>query len=653
MEDSEKEEIRRRIDIVELISPYSPLKRTGRTLKGLCPFHQEKTPSFNVDPDRGRYKCFGCDESGDIFTFLMKAEGLTFAEAIEKLADKAGVTLSRRGMDREQSARLQNEKDRLYNANALATRFFRDCLRRDELPRKYVEGRGLVHETLEAHQIGWAPDDWSQLAGFLARNGVLAEDAVKAGLVFQNNHGNDYTDRFRARLIFPIFDTQERIVAFGGRLIEAKENAPKYLNSPETPIFVKSALLYGLNRARKSVQTEDKVLVVEGYMDVVACHQAGIENVVATLGTSLTERHIDLLRRYTKNVTLCFDADAAGERAALKAADLFRAAGQEFTLKILVLPNGDDPDSMLKRGDAPAFRRAIDGALTVPEFQLQAMSVRFDLKEDAGRLEYLRAAVPILAGIPSSLDRDRLVRKLAPYHPSYASGGSRAEESIREEIRRHQPFGPRDSDDYFGASPAPRQNAPYAPRFGRNGSQGNSPQTWGSGGSYNGQGSRHKGNWRNQPPPLPTPPPEARQSHRPAIAAAEELLVRAFLSDEWSRYAAKKLDGKAAARLLTDPHAVALAGALEELLVGHIAPSQAVAQLSDESLIDFADRYLMGEFDEPLSAEVIDGCIDTLYRKKIQTERREQLSSAPPTDDEALRRWAESAQATKRGEAQK
>ena len=650
MEDSEKEEIRRRIDIVELISAYSPLKQAGGRYKGICPFHQERTPSFTVDPVLGRWHCFGaCSEGGDIFKFLMKAEGLTFPEAVEKLATKAGVTLSRRGMDREQSARLQNEKDRLYNANALAARFFRDCLRRDELPRKYVAGRGLVHETLEAHQIGWAPDDWSQLAGFLARNGVLAEDAVKAGLVFQNNHGNDYTDRFRARLIFPIFDTQERIVAFGGRLIEAKENAPKYLNSPETPVFIKSALLYGLNRARKSVQAEDKVLVVEGYMDVVACHQAGIENVVATLGTSLTERHIDLLRRYTKNVTLCFDADAAGERAALKAADLFRAAGQEFTLKILVLPNGDDPDSMLKRGDAPAFRRAIDGALTVPEFQLQAMSVRFDLKEDSGRLEYLRAAVPVLAGIPSSLDRDRLVRKLAPYHPSYASGGSRAEESIREEIRRHQPFGPRDSDDYFGGTPAPKPNAPYAPRVGGN----SSPQAWGTGGSQFGQGGRSRGNWRNQPPPLPTPPPEARQAHRPAIAAAEELLVRAFLSDEWSRYTAKKLDGKAAARLLTDPNAVALAGALEELLVGHIAPSQAVAQLRDESLIDFADRYLMGEFDEPLSAEVIDGCIDTLYRKKIQTERRELLDTAPPSSDEALRKWAESAQATKRGEAPK
>lgn len=638
MEDSEKEEIRRRIDIVELISAYSPLKRAGRTLKGLCPFHQEKTPSFNVDPERGRYKCFGCDESGDIFTFLMKAEGLTFAEAIEKLADKAGVTLSRRGMDREQSARLQNEKDRLYNANALAARFFRDCLRRDDAPRKYVEGRGMVHETLEAHQIGWAPDDWSQLSGFLARNGVLAEDAVKAGLVFQNNHGNDYTDRFRARLIFPIFDTQERIVAFGGRLIEPKENAPKYLNSPETPVFVKSALLYGLNRARKSVQTQDKVLVVEGYMDVVACHQAGIENVVATLGTSLTERHIDLLRRYTKNVTLCFDADAAGERAALKAADLFRAAGPEFTLKILVLPSGDDPDSMLRRGDAPAFRRALDTALTVPEFQLQAMAARFDLKEESGRLEYLRAAVPILAGIPSSLDRDRLVRKLAPYHPSYASGGSRAEESIREEIRRHQPFGPRDSDEFFTPPPPNNggrnwQNGARPPRPGG----GNRPHYWGNGGNS----------------PLPTPPPEARQAHRSAVSAAEEILVRALLDDEWSRFTAKAFGEGGAARYLTEPRAVALAEALAVLLVGHIAPSQAVAQLRDESLIDFADRYLMGEFEEPLSAEVIDGCLQTIVRHRVDVRRREQLSATPPSSDDALRSWAESAQATKRGEAAK
>jgi DNA primase len=634
VEDGEKEEIRRRIDIVELISAYSPLKKTGGRYKGLCPFHQEKTPSFTVDPVLGRWHCFGgCSEGGDIFKFLMKAEGLTFPEAVEKLAARAGVTLTRRGMDKETSARLSNEKDRLYNANAMAARFFADCLRRDAGPREYCQRRKLTHETLEAFQIGWAPEDWSQLAGFLQRNGVRADDAEKAGLIFPSRRGDGYTDKFRARLMFPILDAQERIVAFGGRLIESIEGAPKYLNSPETPIFSKSAILYALNRARKAIQTEDRVLVVEGYMDAVACHQAGIENVVATLGTSLTERHVEVLRRYTKTVTLCFDADAAGERAALRSADLFRAAGPEFTLKVLVLPPGDDPDSMLSRGDAPAFRRAFDSALTVPEFQLQAMIPRFELKEESGRIEYLRAAIPILAGIPSSLERDRLIRKLAPNHPSYASGGSRAEESIREEIRRHQPFGPRDSDDFFeGGNTPPPQRRPY------NG---------GSNRYSNGNGGRGNSNWRDRnTPPLPTPPPEAGKVKRSAVAQAEETLLRALLSDEWSIFTARRLGSESARQLLSDPRAVALLDDLQILLVGHVTPSQAVGQLKDEELADFATAYLLGEFTDPLNEDAIEGCIERLVKDRLQKATRA-IASTGNLDDDALRRWSQGAKSLK------
>ncbi len=634
MEDGEKEEIRRRIDIVELISAYSPLKKTGGRYKGLCPFHQERTPSFTVDPVLGRWHCFGgCAEGGDIFKFLMKAEGLTFPEAVEKLAAKAGVALTRRGMDKETSARLSNEKDRLYSANALAAQFFRECLRRDSGPRTYCERRKLAYETLDAFQIGWAPDDWSQLANYLLRNGVRAEDAEKAGLIFPSRRGDGFTDKFRARLIFPILDAQERIVAFGGRLIESVEGAPKYLNSPETPVFSKSAVLYALNRARKAIQSDDKVLVVEGYMDAVACHQAGIENVVATLGTSLTERHVEVLRRYTKTVILCFDADAAGERAALRAADLFRAAGPEFTLKVLVLPPGDDPDSMLSRGDAPAFRRALDLALTVPEFQLQAMQPRFDLREESGRIEYLRAAIPILAQIPSSLERDRLIRKLAPNHPSYASGGSRAEESIREEIRRHQPFGPRDSDDFFEGN-APRR--PYSPRTGGGGAA----KEWGG----------QRGGWRNQPPPLPTPPPEAGKVKRSAVAQAEEVLLRALLSDEWSLFTAQRLGASSASQLLTDPRAVALLEALQPLLVGHVAPSQAVGQLRDESLIDFASTYLLGEFTDPLTGDGIEGCIERLVKDRLQKANRVLIEKPETLDNDALRRWSQSAKAIKQSD---
>ncbi|MGC4046704.1 MAG: DNA primase [Armatimonas sp.] len=650
MEDGEKEEIRRRIDIVELISAYTPLKKTGGKYKGLCPFHQEKTPSFNVDPISGRWHCFGgCGEGGDIFKFLMKAEGLTFPEAVEKLATRAGVTLVRRGMDKEASARLSNEKDRLYNANAIAARFFAECLRRDSGPRDYCNRRKLTHETIEAFQVGWAPDDWSQLANYLQRNGIRADDAEKAGLIRPNSRGDGYTDKFRARLMFPIVDAQERIVAFGGRLIENIEGAPKYLNSPETPVFSKSSILYALNRARKAIQADDRVLVVEGYMDAVACHQAGIENVVATLGTSLTERHVEVLRRYTKTVILCFDADAAGERAALRAADLFRSAGQEFTLKVLVLPPGDDPDSMLSRGDAPAFRRAFDSALTVPEFQLQAMQPRFDLKEESGRIEYLRAAIPILAGIPSSLERDRLIRKLSPNHPSYVSGGSRAEESIREEIRRHQPFGPRDADNFFDGQAAPRPQNQQQQRRPYNGNSGNSSyQGNGNGNGSYGNRNGSQGNWKNRyAPQLPTPPPEAGKVTRSAVAVAEETLLRALLSDEWSVFTARRMESASARELLSNPRAVELLEELQPLLVGHIMPSQAVNQLRNETLADFATVYLMGEFSEPLSEDAIDGCIERLVKNRVQQETRAVVNTTEKLDDEALRRWSQGTKAVK------
>lgn len=658
MEEGEKEEIRRRIDIVELISAYTPLKKNGTRYKGLCPFHQEKTPSFTVDPVLGRWHCFGgCSEGGDIFKFLMKADGLTFPEAVEKLATRAGVTLVRRGMDREASARLSNEKDRLYNANAIAARFFAECLRRDSGPRDYCNRRKLTHETIEAFQVGWAPDDWSQLASYLQRNGIRADDAEKAGLIRPNSRGDGFTDKFRARLMFPIVDAQERIVAFGGRLIENIEGAPKYLNSPETPVFSKSSILYALNRARKAIQADDRVLVVEGYMDAVACHQAGIENVVATLGTSLTERHVEVLRRYTKTVILCFDADSAGERAALRAADLFRSAGPEFTLKVLVLPAGDDPDSMLSRGDAPAFRRSLDSALTVPEFQLQAMQARFDLKEESGRIEYLRAAIPILAPIPSSLERDRLIRKLAPNHPSYASGGSRAEESIREEIRRHQPFGPRDSDDFFDGQAAPKpQNFQQRRPYGNNnggGYSGNGNSSYprngnGSGNYQNRNGGQ--GNWKNRyGPPLPTPPPEAGKVTRSAVAMAEETLLRALLSDEWSVFTAKRMESVSARELLSNPRAVELWESLQTLLIGHIMPSQAVNELKDEALADFAATYLMGDFAEPLTEDSIMGCLERLAKHRVRQETRAVIDTEEKEklDDEALRRWAQGTKAVK------
>ena len=638
MEPSEKEEIRARTDIVALISTYTPLRQTGRNFKGLCPFHQEKTPSFTVDPEKGRWHCFGaCSEGGDVFKFIEKAEGLTFPEAAERLAERAGIKLSR-GNDPE-AARRSDERDRLYAVNALAVRFFRETFARARLAQDYAAKRGLVHDTLEAFGIGFAPDDWSQLSDFLQRNAggntaAVMADAEKAGLVFPSRRGDGFTDKFRGRLMFPILDVQERVVAFGGRLLVPADNAPKYLNSPETPIFSKSRILYGLNRARKAIQEQDRVVVVEGYMDAVAAHQAGFEHVVATLGTSLTEEHIRLLGRYTKNVVLSFDADDAGVRAALRAASLFEAAGEGLTLRILALPPGEDPDSLLARGDAPRFRKAIETALSVPEFRLRSLETRYDLKTEEGRLALLREALPVLGEASSATERDRLLLRLAPLHPAYNSGGGRAEQTLRDELDAYlKRNGARGEPPLFSGPPVHlrgenvlqpgKRGGPAA--YGRG-----APRRWGA--------------------PVPAATEQLAPPRQTAAQAAEHVLLCALLSDEFCPLVRNDLQPED----FVDPQTVRLLDALLPLLSGGYAPSDALAQLVDDHLVEHAQLLTMRPDEEPLSAEVIADCLKVLEDNKRRHKIREiQAQVAPggegmPTpDDEQLRRWYQESRALK------
>jgi DNA primase len=667
MDRTEVEAVRSRTDIVELISGYTALKRAGSKWKGLCPFHQEKTPSFNVDPETGRWHCFGaCGVGGDCFKFLERAENLTFGEALQKLAARAGIQLAARGAtpaEREASARAQSEKDRIFAATGIAARFFRECFRRDRLAQEYARQRGLVHETLENFQIGYAPDDWSQLADFLYREKVHAEDAEKAGLIMASRRGDgSYTDRFRGRLMFPIVDVQERVVGFGGRLIVDKPDAPKYLNSPETPVFSKSRILYGLNRARKALagarsghEGESRILVVEGYMDVVAAHQAGIENVVATLGTAMTEEHVRLIRRYgVTNVVLSFDADEAGVKAALRAAELLAGAGEDLSLRVLSLPQGEDPDSLLRKGEAARFRRAIDSALTVPEFRLKGLEARADLHSDAGRIALLREAVAVIASVPSLLEQDVLIRRMSAYHPSYATNSLRAEESLRAEVQRAG-GGRQNADDGFGQVPPPeRRGGPTGYRRdyqnGANGNGGGGPRRWdGNGGKGGG------GRYGPQPrfvAPDPVPMPRDLQS---AAEKAEQTILRALLSDEWSPVLIRCLDGERLPALI-QPGATQLAAALWPLVSGNLAPSTAVRELADVELADYASALRMEDVSDPLSEAVIE---DALYRLgKYQYQRKQKQISTPfrpeeggdaaPSDEE-LRQWSERARTLKRG----
>jgi len=438
---SDIDEVRARTDIVSVIERYVTLKRSAGKLKGLCPFHQEKTPSFVVSPEIGRWHCFGsCSEGGDVFKFVQKIENLSFPEALERLALQANVTLTSRLTRGETPAGSlapvsnAGERERLYQINALALRFYREVLARSPVAREYLQERGLAHAVQGNFSLGFAADDWDGLSRFMTQKGASLADAEKAGLVAQGERG--YYDRLRGRLIFPIFDVQERPIAFGGRLLaEARPGQPKYWNSPETPIFSKSKTLYGLSRARKTIAAREQAVVVEGYTDVIACHQAGFENVVATLGTSLTEDHVQILARLASVVLLAFDADSAGLKAAGRAAQIFEA--QEVEVRVLNLPEGEDPDSLLKAGKQRVFEQAMEDALPLTEYRIRRLIHKGPTESERERIALFKKAMPILAAVPSILEREQYVKLLAPYHPQYRAGAAFAEEHIRQDIAGH------------------------------------------------------------------------------------------------------------------------------------------------------------------------------------------------------------------------
>jgi len=433
---SDIDEVRTRIDLVSVVERYVTLKRAGGKLKGLCPFHQEKTPSFTVSPEIGRWYCFGsCGEGGDVFKFVQKIENLSFPEALERLALQANVTLTGRGPQGTSpgdSPRSEaGEKDRIYKINALALRFYRDVLARSSVARDYLQERGLVHAIQESFSLGFAADEWDGLCRHLTQKGVALADAEKAGLVTIGERGA--FDKLRGRLIFPIFDVQERPIAFGGRLIaDARPGQPKYWNSPETPVFSKSRTLYGLWRARKAIAAREQAIVVEGYTDVIACHQAGFENVVATLGTSLTEDHVQTLARLASVVLLAFDADSAGLKAASRAAQIFEA--QEVEVRVLDLPEGEDPDSLLRSGKRLVFEQAIGSALPLTEYRIKRFIRKGPAETEQDRVKLVGRAIPILAAVPTIVELEQYIRLLAPLHPLYNVSSAYAEEHIRQDV---------------------------------------------------------------------------------------------------------------------------------------------------------------------------------------------------------------------------
>lgn len=420
-----REEIRQRLGILDVVSEYVTLKRAGKGYKGLCPFHSEKTPSFTVSDEFQTWHCFGCGEHGDIFSFLMKIENLTFAEALERLAKRAGVSLDR-SHDRQFSRR-----ELLGRVNSLAAAYYSELLRRTPAAMEYLRGRGLADQTIQQFRLGYAAPAWDGLVNWLARQKVDLAVAAQAGLVVRNDRGG-YYDRFRQRIIFPILDIQERVIGFGGRALG--DGQPKYLNSPETPLFSKTRSLYGLNLARKAISESGLALVVEGYMDVITAHQAGFANCIATLGTALTIEHIGVLSRYTSTVVLAYDSDSAGMKAALRGAAMFAEA--ECDVRIARLPAGDDPDSLIRSGRVSEFDAAVREALPIVDYRLQLLRDQCDVSSSAGQAAFLKAAAKVIADVPTFAERERYIRQLIGYHPNWSIGLTAAQDQIRADVEK-------------------------------------------------------------------------------------------------------------------------------------------------------------------------------------------------------------------------
>ncbi|MEW6570706.1 MAG: DNA primase [Nitrospirota bacterium] len=358
--ENQLDEIKSRIDIVEFISEYVPLKKSGQNYKGLCPFHPEKTPSFMVSRTKQIFHCFGCGTGGDAITFLMKHENLSFAEAVRLVAKKVGIDLKDLGFEKNSSSKREN----LLRINEEAMKFFIQNLHKSDTARKYIEQRGLTKESVALFCIGYAHEERAGLYAHLRRAGY--EDALieDAGLAVRDGGGR--RDLFRKRIIFPLFNLQNNVIAFGGRVMD--NSLPKYINSPETEIFKKSENLFALNLSKDEIRKTGYALIVEGYLDSIICHQHNFKNVVAPLGTALTARHLHRLKLFTQKVVLVFDADEAGVAAAKRSLSIL--ADSDFRTKVLLLPKGEDPDSFLRKRGGDCFKKMIDEALSVVEFAL-------------------------------------------------------------------------------------------------------------------------------------------------------------------------------------------------------------------------------------------------------------------------------------------
>lgn len=407
-----KEEIRQRNDIVEVISESVSLIRRGKNYVGLCPFHQEKTPSFTVYFEQQRYYCFGCEKSGDVFDFIMEKERVDFKEALKILANRAGIQLVPQEPITPQERQRREKIRRLQKIHEVACCFFQQNLTNaseGDASRRYLLKRGITDEIVQKFRLGFALNRWDGLLIYLKQKGFTQEELLESGLISQKNNRNTYYDRFRNRLMFPISDVLGKIIGFGGRVLD--DGIPKYLNSPETIIFSKGNHLYGLNIAKEAIRHQKKAVLVEGYMDVLSGFQCGITNIIASMGTALTDRQATLLKKYADEVIVAYDADGAGMKAAQRGVEIFHNAGLQ--LKIAVLPKGMDPDDLCRQYGIRGFENVLTRANLPTTYQIKQILRQFKSDTIEGKMDIMHEVLPVLANITDYVLKEEYVNKLA------------------------------------------------------------------------------------------------------------------------------------------------------------------------------------------------------------------------------------------------
>ncbi len=405
--DNVVEEIKTRLDIAEIVQEYVRLTRAGTNFKGLCPFHTEKTPSFMVSSDKQIYHCFGCGEGGDVFSFVMKMEGIEFPEALRILAEKAGVKIPPR------NPKMASQKTKFLDINRVAAAFFNKVLlesSKAQVARDYLKQRQVSDETLDRFQLGYSVEDWDALLNFLMKRGYSAAEIFAAGLTIKKDRGDGYFDRFRGRLMFPLADAHDQIVGFSGRILKAEEKAAKYVNSPQTLIYNKSAVLYALHLAKRVIQKEKLAVVVEGQMDVLASHQAGVENVVASGGTALTQEQVRLIKRYCQVAAFAFDMDVAGAEAARRGLEI--AWQNELETRVVQLPFGKDPDECIKK-DPTAWSKAIAEARPFMDYYFDKIFKDHDPANVQGKKTAANLFLPLVRRLPNPIEQTHYLQKLA------------------------------------------------------------------------------------------------------------------------------------------------------------------------------------------------------------------------------------------------